>query len=123
MDQPTIIQRLEGASLFVIVTIFYIVLGYNFWMYAGLILTPDLTMAGYLFNNKIGSHLYNIGHSMIIPLILLAYGIVDDHTIATAIALVWVAHIGVDRALGFGLKFSDSFHHTHLGQIGKDVHR
>jgi hypothetical protein len=29
------------------------------------------------------------------------------------------AHSSLDRALGYGLKFSDSFTNTHLGRIGR----
>jgi hypothetical protein len=122
MDRPTIIQRLEGAVLFIVITIFYFVLDYSGWLYAGLLFAPDLSMAGYIANNSIGSHLYNIGHSMIVPLILLAVGIVNNQALLTAISLMWIAHIGLDRSLGFGLKFADSFHHTHLGTIGKPNH-
>lgn len=36
-----------------------------------------------------------------------------------ALGLVWLAHIGADQLLGYGLKYDDNFQHTHLGQLGR----
>ena len=91
----------------------------NAWLYFGLLFVPDISALGYLAGNKAGSHAYNIGHSLVVPLVILGIGVAGDRPMVTATALIWVAHIGLDRALGFGLKFSDSFSHTHLGHIGK----
>jgi hypothetical protein len=38
--------------------------------------------------------------------------------IAGSVALIWLAHIGFDRALGYGLKYKAGFGFTHLGRIG-----
>jgi hypothetical protein len=35
------------------------------------------------------------------------------------IAIVWAAHIAMDRAFGYGFKYPDAFGHTHLGIVGK----
>ena len=122
MDQPTIFQRLEGVFLFFVAILFYFMFQNNAWLYFGLLFVPDISALGYLAGNKIGSHTYNIGHSLIAPLVLLGIGVAGERPLVTAVALIWVAHIGLDRALGFGLKFSDSFSHTHLGRIGKPKH-
>jgi hypothetical protein len=37
-----------------------------------------------------------------------------------SLATIWIAHIGFDRALGYGLKYGSGFTHTHLGRIGRD---
>jgi hypothetical protein len=38
--------------------------------------------------------------------------------LAGPLALIWLAHIGIDRALGYGLKYASGFGFTHLGRIG-----
>lgn len=87
------------------------------WMLA--ILVPDISMMGYLQDTKTGALTYNIGHSAILPGLLAIVGFVNNWPTVFAVSLVWLAHIGIDRALGYGLKYSDGFKHTHLGSIGK----
>lgn len=74
-------------------------------------------MVGYMLNNKIGAFLYNIGHSSVNPTILLIVGLLGDYTNIKLWSYAWLFHIGVDRAIGYGLKHPRSFHHTHLGII------
>lgn len=76
-------------------------------------------MVGYLSGPRLGAAIYNIGHTMIWPLALLTAGIGGERRSFVAAGAIWLAHIGMDRALGYGLKHSDSFQHTHLGIIGR----
>ena len=76
-------------------------------------------MVGYFFNNKIGAHIYNIGHGLVLPVLLLMVGITLQDKNLIGLSLIWFAHIGMDRALGFGLKMESGFNDTHLGKIGK----
>ncbi len=76
-------------------------------------------MVGYLANQHIGAILYNIGHSLIVPAILLIFVFTTESRFLLGFTCLWFAHIGIDRALGYGLKFSSGFQHTHLGNIGK----
>lgn len=76
-------------------------------------------MVGYLVDKKVGAYIYNIGHSLIIPLILMVLGVAVEHRILVGLSLVWFAHIGLDRGLGYGLKSTTGFNETHLGHIGK----
>jgi hypothetical protein len=78
---------------------------------------PDLFMVGYLASTRVGAAIYNIGHSYLAPAALWLVAAVLESSGTKAAALVWAAHIGMDRALGFGLKYPDSFRNTHLGRL------
>ena len=87
------------------------------WLaFAVLFFVPDVSFAGYIAGPRIGAALYNVAHSYVGPLIL----VTTLSTIGTGVplALLWAAHIGFDRALGYGLKYPTAFSDTHLGQIG-----
>ena len=90
------------------------------WLVPLTLLLPDLTMIGYLRGPRLGSRLYNVGHSTPLPAALVAIGWWQERSLVVALGLVWVAHIGLDRLLGYGLKYGDSFEHTHLGRIGRN---
>ncbi|HMS23697.1 MAG TPA: DUF4260 domain-containing protein [Candidatus Saccharibacteria bacterium] len=130
--------RLEGLVFVAFGLYLFASLEVSWVWFLLLIMLPDISMFGYLFNKKIGAIIYNLGHSLILPFCLLFinallldkynnlhvmvptpeyyYTLVDALFVSVA---VWIAHIGMDRALGFGLKTSEGFHHTHLGIIGK----
>lgn len=88
-------------------------------MFAVLFLAPDLSFFGYLAGPRIGGLIYNLAHSLIGPLMLAGVGLVMDNSLVTGVALIWLAHIGLDRMLGYGLKSSEAFGITHLGTIGR----
>jgi hypothetical protein len=113
------ILKLE-ASLFFIVTVWaYYLVGANWVLFIVLILVPDIFMVGYLKNSKFGAFIYNVGHVYIIPLILLGTYIMLHISIFLPISIIWLAHISMDRMLGYGLKLDSGFKDTHLGEIGK----
>jgi hypothetical protein len=99
--------RLEGLTLFTGMTLLYAVWGGSWWIYALLFLVPDLSFAAYLAGPRFGAIIYNTAHSYMAPMTL-------------SVAMIWLAHIGIDRALGYGLKYSAGFGFTHMGRIGKD---
>lgn len=113
---PQIILRLEGACVLAFAVMAYARTGGGWGMFALLFLTPDLSMLGYLVDRKVGAALYNLGHSYLLPAGLTLFGLAASTSLAISLALVWVAHIGFDRVLGYGLKYSSAFKHTHLGQ-------
>ena len=82
------------------------------------ILVPDLFAAGYLGRTRLGAHLYNLAHSTLLAA-LMGLGWWQGRPLVLALGLVWLAHIGADRLLGYGLKYDDNFQHTHLGQLGQ----
>ena len=111
--------RLEGLALFASMTLLYALWGGSWWIYAVLILAPDLGFLGYLAGPKIGAIAYNALHSYMAPMILMAAGFGFAPPMVLSIAMIWLAHIGFDRALGYGLKYAAGFGFTHLGRIGK----
>ncbi len=113
--------RLEGLTLFAAMIVLYAAQGGSWWLFAILFLAPDLSFAAYLAGPKAGAMVYNAAHSFIAPMALMAAGFALAAPLALSIALVWLAHIGFDRALGYGLKYAAGFTFTHLGRIGKDA--
>lgn len=112
--------RWEGVTLFVGPTLFYFLSGAPWQGYALLFFAPDLSMLGYLAGPRIGAIIYNAVHVTIGPLLLAVAGMVLLEPAMGSISLIWLAHIGFDRALGYGLKYAAGFRITHLGRIGKD---
>ena len=74
-------------------------------------------MLGYLFSKRSGAHVYNLFHSYPLPAVLLAFGFFAAQPLAVSIALIWFTHIGMDRMIGYGLKYHDSFENTHLSHV------
>ncbi|MBY7994906.1 DUF4260 domain-containing protein [Vibrio fluvialis] len=118
--QPKILLRLEGLCILLISLLFYSTSGFSWSLFGWLFLVPDIALLGYLFNPRVGSVAYNITHSLLIPLGLAAVGVILGVSLALSLATIWIAHIGFDRALGYGLKYGTGFTHTHLGRIGRD---
>lgn len=118
MKPLDLIARLEWAVVAAAAVIFYAWSGVSWWLFAVLILAPDLSMLGYLAGPRIGAIAYNALHILIVPVLLLLVGNLSGHATAIAVALIWIAHIAIDRALGYGLKLSTGFQDTHLGRIG-----
>jgi uncharacterized protein DUF4260 len=107
--------RLEGAALLAGSMIAYSSTNQAWWLVPLALLLPDLSMAGYLGGKRLGAHLYNVAHTTPIPAALIGIGWWQDKSFAVALGLIWLAHIGLDRLIGYGLKYDDDFKHTHLG--------
>jgi hypothetical protein len=115
------ILRWEGAALFAGMSLFFWISGAPWPIYALFFFVPDLSFLAYLAGPRIGAGVYNAMHATIGPLLLVLGGLLLAEPMAGSIALVWLAHIGLDRALGYGLKYDAGFGFTHLGRIGKDA--
>lgn len=111
--------RFEGLVAFAGAVATYWFLGGNWWVFALLLLAPDLSFFGYSAGQKTGARIYNLAHTYTLPAILGAIGWFGGVPLLVELALIWVAHIGMDRALGYGLKYPGYDHQTHLGPIGK----
>ncbi len=111
------IISLEYVIALIITVFFYGHLNFSWLYFMVFLLLPDITMIGYLLNPKIGAVFYNIGHSFVLPALLLVIGFLMSSSILLMIALIWLAHIFLDRALGYGLKYEEAFQKTHLQQI------
>jgi len=122
MNDSSLIQRLvrlEGLIVGLTATI-----AFDYWQgswlwFALLILTPDLGMVGYLVNPTIGSYTYNLTHAYLGPILLLLLLLVQGEPpqFWLLMTCMWLAHIGFDRCLGFGLKYPTSFRDTHLQKL------
>ena len=101
--------RLEGLTLFIGMTLLYWVWDGSWWVYAILFLAPDLSFAAYLAGPRAGAILYNAAHTYLAPMALMTTGFAAASPLVLSIAMIWLAHIGFDRALGYGLKYADGF--------------
>ena len=128
MDQPVEVPgaatgairswlRIEGLLVLILATLLYARLEYSWAVFAILFLAPDVSFAGYLAGPRAGAAAYNLLHSHAGPLLLGVGLLWTGHSLA--VPLIWVAHVGLDRALGYGLKYPTRFSHTHLGRIGR----
>lgn len=116
---PKHLLRVEGLVLFGAGLAAFFYLKQSVWVFAGLFLAPDLSMAAYFAGPKPGAIAYNIFHSTIGPLLLAIFGVIWGDLFVQVVSCIWLAHIGLDRALGYGLKYASDFRDTHLGRIGR----
>ncbi len=115
---PRVLLRLEGAALMAAALFVYARAGGDWGFCALLFFAPDLSMVFYLAGPRAGATAYNCAHVTFAPLLLGALGLLSGQPLLTRLALIHLAHIGFDRALGFGLKYPTAFGDTHLGRIG-----
>lgn len=118
---PRLLLRLEGAGLALAAVYTYYRVGANWWLFAGLILVPDVSLIAYFGGTRLGAIAYNTFHVTLGPLICAALGFLLPSFDLISVALIWAAHIGVDRAAGLGLKYGAGFGFTHLGRIGGTI--
>lgn len=86
-------------------------------MFFILLFTPDISMFGYLVNNKVGAVIYNLVHTYSSPIIVIILGLLLTSPIVVSLGLILSAHIGMDRMIGFGLKYPTDFKDTHLNRV------
>jgi hypothetical protein len=113
------VLRLEGACVLIAALLVYSNLGYSWGTFALYFLVPDLSLLGYLISSRFGAITYNLAHSYMGAVICLVTGVLLPSHLLQCAGLIWCAHIGFDRALGYGLKYATGFSYTHLGRIGK----
>ena len=118
---PRLLLRLEGLTLFVGAVIAFSMTQQSWWLFALLILAPDLSMLGYLAGSRFGAVAYNAVHVTFGPIVLTVVGLLFGDLPVLAVAMIWLAHIGIDRAIGYGLKYGKGFGFTHLGRIGRSA--
>jgi hypothetical protein len=117
---PRVWLRAEALVLLAGALAAYSTTGQPWWLVPALILLPDLAWAGYLGGTRIGAVTYNAAHATPLPAVLIGLGWWQHRPLVLALGLVWLAHIGLDRLQGYGLKYGDSFQHTHLGMLGRN---
>jgi len=109
--------KLEGVALLFVGLIGFYFTDYSWWLFAVLLLTPDVGMIGYTVNTKIGAITYNLFHHLLIAFIVLALGYFMELQIVFMYGWIMVTHIGMDRIMGYGLKYPDAFKNTHLDKL------
>ena len=114
---PRILLHAEGLAVAAVAVTLYFHQGYAWWLLLVLALAPDLALVGYAAGRRAGAAAYNAAHTYFVPVVLGAAGVVVGSESATAVALVWLTHIGVDRAVGYGLKYPSGPKETHLQRV------
>jgi hypothetical protein len=118
---PLLWLRVEGLTLFAMALLLYSATHQQWWLVPAVILLPDLFMVGYLGGSRLGAAVYNAGHSYPLPALVSLAGLAWHHPLVLALGLLWLAHIGMDRLAGFGLKYDSGFKRTHLGDLAGTV--
>jgi hypothetical protein len=111
--------KLEELFMFGITIFLFSKMDFAWWWYPALLFTPDLSMLGYLINTKIGAATYNFIHHKALGISVYVLGTILASQPLQLAGLILFGHSSMDRVLGYGLKYADSFQHTHLGMIGK----
>jgi hypothetical protein len=115
--RPATLLRAEGVALLALGVMLYWVNGESWLLFGVLLLAPDLSMLGYLAGPRVGAAIYNAFHAYGIPAVVGALGMILASPLMVAVALIWFAHIGMDRTVGYGLKYPSSFKDTHLQRV------
>ena len=117
MSMPNVMLRLEGTAVLVASMVAYGYLGYSWWVFALLFMWPDLAFVAYAVNKRFGSVVYNVVHTYSLPLLLVGASLFFSWSFGLQFALIWLAHIGMDRTFGYGLKYPGEFKTTHMTNI------
>ena len=114
---PRLLLGAEGIAVCASAVAVYFWAGYPWWILLVLALAPDLSFVGYAAGPRVGALVYDAAHTYLLAVPLAAIGVLADLDAAVQVGLVWAAHIGIDRALGYGLKYPTRFEDTHLQRV------
>jgi Domain of unknown function (DUF4260) len=114
---PRLLLHAEGAVVAVTALTLYFHEGFDWWLLLVFVLAPDLAMLGYLAGPRAGALAYDVVHTYVVPVLLAAASVIWDRDSALAVALIWLTHIGIDRTVGYGLKYPSDFKDTHLQRV------
>lgn len=117
LSMPGLLLRLEGLTAFLAAIVLYIHFGFSGVAFVLFLLAPDLAMIGYKVNPRVGAMMYNLAHLYTVPALLLAAGWALSVPVLVQAGLIWMAHIGMDRSVGYGFKYATAFKDTHLGRV------
>ncbi len=115
----SILLKLEEVGIFLLCIFLFSKLNFAWWWFPALLMLPDIGMIGYIINSKIGAFTYNLLHHRFVASLVAFYALTYGNEYWKLAAIILFAHISLDRILGYGLKYNDSFSNTHLGVIGK----
>lgn len=115
--------RAEGAATLGAGLAGFLFLGLPWWAFLLLLIVPDVSMVGYVRGPRLGAFLYNVAHDLATGLAIAGGGLAIGSVALAAAGAILVAHSGMDRMMGYGLKLPTSFQDTHLGRIGRESGR
>ena len=116
-----LLLKLESAGVLLACYVATLAVGHAWWLFFALLLLPDISMVGYVINNKWGAVLYNLFHHQGIAALVIGIGWYTWQQTVLLAGLVLLGHSAMDRMLGYGLKYATGFQDTHLGKIGKNI--
>lgn len=122
-DSVRVWLRAEGLAVLLAGTWWFVMSDGNWWLFGVLFFAPDVSCAGYLAGPRTGAIVYNIAHTYVSPVVLAGAFVIAGRADALPFLAIWCAHIGFDRAMGYGLKYPTAFGDTHLGFIGRGTSR
>ena len=111
---PKLLLHAEGFIVLVCSLCMYQMMDFSWWLFILLLFVPDVSALGYVVNKRVGAVVYNIVHTYVLALIVLGIGYVSELPVMMMLGVIWVAHIGMDRMCGFGLKYPSAFQDTHM---------
>jgi Domain of unknown function (DUF4260) len=114
---PRALLHAEGFAVAAAAIALYFYADYPWWLLVAFALAPDLSMVGYLGGTTIGAAAYNAAHTYSLPIALATIGLIVGAETAVQLGLIWLMHIGVDRTIGYGLKYRTDFKDTHLQRV------
>jgi hypothetical protein len=114
---PRALLHVEGAAVAIASIALYFNADYPWWLLVVLVLAPDLSMVGYVAGPTVGAAAYDVAHTYTLPIVLGTIGVIAGAETAVQVSLIWLTHIGVDRAIGYGLKYPSGFKDTHLQRV------
>lgn len=116
-DLPRLLLRLEGLVLFACALALYVREDYSILALVLLFLAPDLSFLGLAGGPRVGAVAYDAAHTYAGPILLASVAAIVEWDAGLMLGLIWLAHIGIDRALGYGLRYPDAFRDTHLQRV------
>jgi len=117
ISMPRLFLQLEGLVILAATLILYANLDFKWVTFFLLLFVPDLPMVFYGINKRFASIAYNLVHTIIFPVILALFSYFYTNPLVLQVALIWLAHIGMDHVFGYGFKYLGSFKETHFSRI------
>ena len=114
---PNLILRLESFALLAGAVAAYSRVAPDWLLFALLLFVPDVTMIGYLRDVRLGSLVYNLGHTLSLPILAAGIALALGSVPTAQLSLIWIAHIAIDRIMGYGLKYATTFKDTHMQHV------
>ena len=117
LSTPAMMLRLEGLAVLLLALFAYSRFEFSWLVFFLLLLWPDIAIVAYAINKELGTAVYNLLHTYTLPIIFIAVSILFSWTFGIQFALIWFAHIGMDRLFGYGLKYKSEFKDTHITRL------